>query len=169
MVIGQLTMQQLSCGDLAPNLGGTENFVRGPRFLNDVFIGKNFHHCQGKNFWWHFLVIDLVFLFPDFPYLYYVKCRIWPFPHKKSTFFYSVHTFTRIRQHYFSKYWGDQCMGRPPPPQIWRGGPATTVHFTFRFYNYTICDQLHVKICPGLLCVRTTTHYTVECLITQLC
>src|SRR6218665_3842824 len=26
----------------------------------------------------------------------------------------SVHTFTRI-QHYFSKYWGDGCMGRPPP------------------------------------------------------
>src|SRR6218665_1896564 len=30
--------------------------------------------------------------------------------------FYSIHTFTRIRQHYFSNYWGDQCMG-PPPPQ----------------------------------------------------
>src|SRR6218665_3950058 len=28
--------------------------------------------------------------------------------------FYSVRTFTRIRQHYFSKYWGDQCMGRSP-------------------------------------------------------
>jgi len=23
------------------------------------------------------------------------------------------------------------------------------LHYTFRFYNYTNCDQLHVKICPG--------------------
>ena len=36
---------------------------------------------------------DFIFLFPDFPYLYYVKCHIWPFPHKKNTFFYSVYTF----------------------------------------------------------------------------
>jgi len=28
--------------------------------------------------------------------------------------FYSVHTFAHIRQHYFSKYWGDGFMGRPP-------------------------------------------------------
>src|SRR6218665_1685986 len=28
--------------------------------------------------------------------------------------FYSFHTFAHIRQHYFSKYWGDECMGRPP-------------------------------------------------------
>src|SRR6218665_3696455 len=37
--------------------------------------------------------------------------------------FYSVHAFARIRQHYFSKYWGDGCMGRPPP-QIFLGGPS---------------------------------------------
>src|SRR6218665_471888 len=30
---------------------------------------------------------DFPFLFPDFPYLYYVKCRIWPFPHKKNHYF----------------------------------------------------------------------------------
>ena len=29
-----------SGGDLAPSLGGTENFVRGPRFLNDDFFRK---------------------------------------------------------------------------------------------------------------------------------
>jgi len=28
--------------------------------------------------------------------------------------FYSVRTFARIRQHCFSKYWGDGCMGRAP-------------------------------------------------------
>src|SRR6218665_2270526 len=40
---------------------------------------------------------------------------------KKRQFFYSVHPFAHIRQHYFSKYWEDQCMGRPPP-QIFFGG-----------------------------------------------
>src|SRR6218665_967315 len=39
--------------------------------------------------------------------------------------FYSFHTFPRIRQHYFSKYWGDGYMGRPPP-QIF-GGPSPQV------------------------------------------
>src|SRR6218665_3448892 len=37
-------------------------------------------------------------------------------------FFYSVRTFARIRQHYFSKYWGDQCMGRPHL-KFWRPSP----------------------------------------------
>src|SRR6218665_1113038 len=69
-----------------------------------------------------FLVIDQVFLifpflFLDFPYLYCVKCRIRPFLPKKNhyfrkeflddTYFYSVRTFALIRQHYFSKYWGE--------------------------------------------------------------
>src|SRR6218665_91221 len=30
---------------------------------------------------------EFSFLFPDFPYLCYVKCHICPFPHKKNTFF----------------------------------------------------------------------------------
>jgi len=30
------------------------------------------------------------------------------------------------------------------------------LHCTFRFYNCTNCDQLHVKICPvGRLCIFT--------------
>ena len=62
---------------------------------------------------------DFPFLFPDFSYLYYVKGCIWPFPHKKNTFFNSVHTFAHIRQHYFSKYWGDGCMGRPFHLKFW--------------------------------------------------
>src|SRR6218665_478611 len=40
-----------------------------------------------------------------------------PLFHKKNfldnTPFYSVRTFARIRQHNFTKYWGDGCMGRP--------------------------------------------------------
>ena len=97
--------------------------------MNYVSFGKNFHF-HGKNFWWPFLVIDQAisnfpFLSPDFPYLYYVKCRIWPFHHKKNhyfrkeflhkTNFYSVHPFARIRQHYFSKYWGTIAWAVPPP------------------------------------------------------
>src|SRR6218665_657956 len=62
-----------------------------------------------------------------------MKCHIYhPFFTRKATiseknsfrrpFFYSVHPFARIRQHYFSKYWGtNACMGRPPP-QIFLGG-----------------------------------------------
>ena len=100
-------------GDLAPNLGGgTKNFFRSPisgkisifrvKISDDLF----FSHRPGSS--------DFSFLFPDFTYVYYVKCRIWPLPHKKNTIFHSVHAFTHIRQHYFSKYWGDQCMGGPP-------------------------------------------------------
>ena len=38
--------------------------------------------------------------------------------------FYSVRAFARIRQTlgYFSKYWGDGCMGRPQPKNL--GGPS---------------------------------------------
>src|SRR6218665_3096154 len=36
------------------------------------------------------------------------------------TIFYSVHPFAHIRQHSFSKYWGTNDMGRPPP-QIFGG------------------------------------------------
>jgi len=60
---------------------------------------------------------DLTLLFPDFPYL----CYVWPFSHKKNTFFYSVDTFTCIRQHYFSKYWGGTNAWAVPPPQIFGG------------------------------------------------
>src|SRR6218665_1725450 len=39
--------------------------------------------------------------------------------------FHSVHTFTHIRQHYFSKYWGEQCMGRPPHLKFWGDRPPS--------------------------------------------
>src|SRR6218665_2058884 len=35
--------------------------------------------------------------------------------------FHSVHTFTHIRQHCFSKYWGGPMHGPSPPPQILGG------------------------------------------------
>ena len=122
--------------------GGTDKIFRCPTFLNDVFFRKNIFTFRVKisDFFFFFShrpgFSDFPFLFPDFPYLYYVKCRIRPFPHLKNNFLYSVHTFTCIRQHYFSKYLGDQCMGRPPPqiflgpsPQsLPRSPPLTILH-----------------------------------------
>ena len=35
----------ISGGDLAPSLGEWKFFSVDPRFLNDVFLGKNFHFC----------------------------------------------------------------------------------------------------------------------------
>src|SRR6218665_593184 len=64
-----------------------------------------------------FLVIDQVFqIFRIFTVLNVVydvfftrKMTI-----SENSLFYSVRTFTRIRQHCFSKYWGGYgCMGRP--------------------------------------------------------
>src|SRR6218665_4155640 len=61
-------------GDLAPNLGGTKKFLRGPisgkisifsvKISDDLF----FSHRLGSS--------DFPFLFSHFPYVYYVKCRI---------------------------------------------------------------------------------------------
>jgi len=72
-----------------------------------------------------FLVIDHIF--SDFACLYCAKCDIWhiygpfftkkPLFHKKKflhdTIFCSVRTFIRIRQHYFSKYWGTNAWAIP--------------------------------------------------------
>ena len=109
--------------------GGMENFVGGPKISEWRLFGKKFHF-RGKNFWWPFLVIDPIFsdfpfLFPDFPYLCYVKCHIWPFPHKKNTFF-TMFVLSRASDNTTSlniggpmhgpsphlKFWGD----RPPVP-----------------------------------------------------
>src|SRR6218665_1763231 len=85
-----------------------------------------------------FLVIDQVF--SDFLFLFQIL-RIFTllnvvydhFFTRKSTIseknslttplFYSVRTFARIRQHYFSKYW-DGCMGRPLTSNSLGGRPS---------------------------------------------
>src|SRR6218665_1661189 len=99
----------ISGGNLAPSLGGCKKIFADPDFRKiSIFTAKISDDL--------FLVIDQVFQIFSFLSLIfrnYVKCRLWPFPHMKNTFFYSVHTFARIRQHYFPKYWGDECMGRP--------------------------------------------------------
>ena len=114
-----------SGGDLASSLGvGRTNFSRTK--MTFVFFGKNSRFGGQIPISFLFLVIDQLFrifsfLFQIFRYLCYIQCRILsPFPHKKNTFL-LFHTFAHIRQHYFSKYWGDGCMGRPPPQTL--GGP----------------------------------------------
>src|SRR6218665_2638866 len=99
-----------SGGDLALSLGGTEKFpFSRPTFLM-TFL----------------LVIDQVFLiFCIFTVLdvvydpFFTRKNTVSEKNSLMTLFYSVRTFARIR-HYFSKYWGDRCMGRPPP-QIFGG------------------------------------------------
>ena len=78
-----------------------------------------------------FLVIDLVLaIFPFFSQTFRIFTLLNvvydPFLTRKTPFKNSVHTFTRIQQHYvyFSKYWGDQCMGRPPPQIFWGRPPV---------------------------------------------
>ena len=93
-----------SGGDLAPSLGGTENFSR-TKISDDLF-----------------LVIDQVFKILRFFTVLNVVYD--PFFTTKTTiseknslirpFFYSVRTFARIRQHYFSKCWGGPMHGPSP-------------------------------------------------------
>jgi len=58
---------------------------------------------------------------------------------QEKNLFYSFYTFAHIRQHYFSKYWGDECMGRPPP-QTFLGGPSPSPP---RFPPLGICNMYH--------------------------
>src|SRR6218665_806253 len=104
-------------------LGDGKNF-RGPRM---TFFPEKMSIFTPKISDDHFLVIDQVFqILRFFPVLNVVYD---PFFTRKTTiseknslirpFFYSLRTFARIRQHYFSKYWGHQCMGRPHV-KFWR-------------------------------------------------
>src|SRR6218665_3880702 len=83
-----------------------------------------------------FLVIDQVFpIFRIFSLIFRIFTMLNvvydPFLTRKTPFLNSVHAFARIRQHYFSKYWGEGgCMGRPPsqilgdrPPVPFRSPP----------------------------------------------
>jgi len=110
-----------SDGDLAPSLGVTEKFFRGPRFLNEVFLGKKFHF-HGQNFLRPILcfflfcffshwpgLLDFPFLLPDFLFLLLCSMSYMTLSSQDRTttisennsfmtlFFYSVRTFARIR------------------------------------------------------------------------
>src|SRR6218665_1719056 len=74
------------------------------------------------------LVIDLIFrIFPFFSHIFRMLTMLNvvydPFLKRIPPFFYSIYTFTRIRQHYFSKYWGGLMHG-PSPHLKSLGGPS---------------------------------------------
>src|SRR6218665_688153 len=75
-----------------------------------------------------FLVIDLVLrIFPFFSHIFRMFTMLnvvyMTISSQEKHNFHSVHAFTHIRQHYFSKYWGDQCMGGPPHLNFWGDRP----------------------------------------------
>src|SRR6218665_1710398 len=78
-----------------------------------------------------FLVIDQVFrIFTD-PLLDVVYDPSYTtLSSQEKPLFYSFHTFAHIQQHYFSKYWGDECMGRTPTSNF--GGPSPQFPLGFR-------------------------------------
>src|SRR6218665_2572264 len=105
-------------GDLAPNLGGTKKIFCGP-ISGKISI---FRVKISNDF---FLVIDLVLrIFPFFSHIFrmftILNVVYDNFLTRKPPFSHSVHTFTHIRQHYFSKYWGTNAWAAPHLP-FWGG------------------------------------------------
>src|SRR6218665_1711781 len=75
-----------------------------------------------------FLVIDLVLrIFPFFSHIFRMFTMLNVvydhFLTRKPPFFHSVHTFTHIRQHCFSKYWGGPMHGPSPHLKFWGDRP----------------------------------------------
>ena len=87
---------------------GTENFFADQVFLIFPFFFQIFYI---------FTVLNVVY-----DPLLTRKTTISEINSLMRPFFDSVRAFARIRQHYFSKYWGDGCMDRPPPHIF--GGPS---------------------------------------------
>src|SRR6218665_1790893 len=108
-------------GDLAPNLGGTKKIFRGPISGKISIFGVKISDDL-------FLVIDLVLqIFPFFSHIFRMFTMLnvvyMTISSQEKHNFHSVLAFTHIRQHYFSKYWGDQCMGDRPTSTL-GGGPS---------------------------------------------
>ena len=124
-----------SGGDLAPSLGGRKKFSR-TKISERRFFRKNFH---AQKFWWPFFshrpgFSDFYSLFSDSPYIYCVKCRIWPFLHKKKhyfrkefhddTYFFTLFELSRPSHNTTSQNIGGTNAWAVPPPQFFLGGPS---------------------------------------------
>ena len=96
-----------------------------------TFSRKNFHF-NAQNFWWPFFSHRLYFSVftsdsPVWNLIYYnIIQHIWPFSWPKTSisqqkvsswdpFLISSYFASHLMTVYFSKYWGEGCMGRPPP------------------------------------------------------
>ena len=122
----------LSGGNLAPSFGGRKNFSQ----TKITIFSEQIYILAAKISDDLFLVINQVFrIVTDFRIFTFLSVVHDPFITRKTPFFYSFHIFAHIRQHYFSKYWGDESIGRPPtsnfvgdsppsPPQVFAPGPT---------------------------------------------
>src|SRR6218665_2275283 len=147
---------------------GDGKIFRGSSFLNDVFSEK-ISIFTAKNSDDLYLVIDQIFLiFPYFFQIFHIFTVLNvvydPLLTRKTTiseinslmrpFFDSVRAFARIRQHYFSKYWGDGYMDRPPPHIF--GGPSPQSPIGLRPCTCPGCPQsLRLILCSPFILVHT--------------
>src|SRR6218665_115736 len=110
----------ISGGNLAPSLGGCKKIFADPDFRKiSIFTAKISDDL--------FLVIDQVFQIFSFLSLIfrnYVKCRLWPFPHMKNTFFLLCSYFRAHPTTLLPKILGGRMHG-PSPPQIWGERPPS--------------------------------------------
>src|SRR6218665_610614 len=108
------------CGDLAPSLGERKKFRR-PRTI----LGKQFPFSRPKFLMTLFKVIDHDFRIFPISHIF-AACNVVfdPFFTRKTpisknnsfkTPFFTLFVLSHASdKHYFSKYWGDGCMGRHP-------------------------------------------------------
>ena len=112
-------------GDLR-RVWGDGNFFADQDFRM-TFFREQFPFSR-QNFWWPFLVIDYVFhSFPIVSHIFHVftVCNVIYDPFFTRKPYFLDHTFFTLfvlslasDKHYFSKCWGDGCMGRPLPPTV---------------------------------------------------
>jgi len=110
-----------SGGDLAPSMGGRKKIFTDQDFWITIFSEK-FYIFMPKNSDDLFLVINHVFQMTLSSQEKALFQKIIPWRHLFFTLF--VYTFARIRQHYFSKYWGTDAWA-VLPPQIWGDHPPS--------------------------------------------
>src|SRR6218665_955337 len=81
--------------------------------------------------------------------------------------FYSLHTFTRIRQHYFSKYWGTNAWAVPTPQIFWGDRPPVPLdlrpclvdfEIPFLLYFYTLV----LRVCLEMYCIVFIHFYSAS-------
>src|SRR6218665_107649 len=107
-----------SGGDLTPSLGGRKFFFRGPRFLNDVIIGKKFPFSRQTIYEDLFLVIDQVFrIFPFFYQIFRIFTMLNivydPFLSRK-TFFSTLFILSHASDNTTSQNIGGRMQGPSP-------------------------------------------------------
>src|SRR6218665_354197 len=86
--------------------------------------------------------------FSDFALFTVIKYHIRPFVHKKNHYFRKefLHKTILYSVHPFSKYWGDQCMGRPHTSNFWEDSPPVPqVSAPVRYVRFLcVCDLARI-------------------------